>query len=207
MQLGSLSSIYMVIGWRHSQSGRVKVLTVRMPSLWLQLLQLSANNAHLTWVTSEMRRVGPKGPFPSTKAHGCFRARVSVHPVICFMFSTYSPTEPVWKVSKVAVWNELLTPSESLNQTWTWLARVVIHEEGFRSSNTGYEYGRMRHRFHFETSFWCVSAACLHENGVKIMLFCVNWQKLCFLKMGAPAHAHYACDQIVSYKRGLSALM
>lgn len=128
MQLGPLSPIYMVIGWCLLQSGRVKVLTVRMPSPTLETpqlpWQLSANNVHVTWVTKLQGGSASRG-----RAHFLqLKGRLSAGPSFCpscdlfHVLYLFSPIQMVWKVPKVEVWNERLTASQSLKQTWTWLA-------------------------------------------------------------------------------------
>lgn len=117
----------MVIGWCLLQSGRVKVLTVRMPSPtleppWLPW-QLSANNVHVTWVTKLQGGSASRG-----RAHFLqLKGRLSAGPSFCpscdlfHVLYLFSPIQTVWKVPKVEVWNEPLTASQSLKQTWTWL--------------------------------------------------------------------------------------
>lgn len=127
MQLGPLSPIYMVIGWCLLQSGRVKVLTVRMPSPTLEPpqlpWQLSANNVHVTWVTKLQGGSASRGRAHFLQLKGRLSAGLSFCPS-CDLFHVlylFSPIQMVWKVPKVEVWNERLTASQSLKQTWTWL--------------------------------------------------------------------------------------
>lgn len=128
MQLGPLSSIYMVIGWCFFQSGRVKVLTVRMPPPTLEPpslpWQLSANNVHVTWVKKLQGGSASRGRAHFLQLKGCLSAGPSFCPS-CDLFHVlylFSPIQTVWKVPKVEVWYELLTASQWLKQTWTWLA-------------------------------------------------------------------------------------